>query len=713
MSRILSQPLLHYNDANGRPLPGAKCFTYLSQTNTPAVVYQDGLLTIPHENPVIALTNGYFPAIYGQAGVELKLILTDRDGGNPLPPIDPASPFVLTAAEIGASLYPQTDAEQSASLTPTDYTFPSGNVMRFGADPTGGEDSWLAFTNTYLTSHHVYIPTGTYKLNSNITAVRSGTKTTGDGFQSILLRGGNNQRVFSLNNVTDLVFQDFMIDGDKPSVGWETTSNFDIGFGIGETSATTQCARIAIRGVYLKDLGLDGAIVRNARFVSFVDCFFENCRRWGIVPNRQSVDAFGVQHLSVKNCFFDCTNGSGPVGKEYPLGAVDAEPDGEDQYIDYIEFDGIHSNAGAVSLHGGAVRYSSVSDIFIQHDASIGANPAYLALTNGIKIAGKVVLKGQAHLLIDSGADSVTTQAFLEGSIHFIEPIYTGGTAKTIYNKGESYWPVDWMDEFENNTASSSSNVTKTRVTAEIDGHSLLVDQLSFTSAATGSYTIKQQIPDNLVTGDQVVVMLEIERTDTGSPNANYLLIDVANDITRIMQPPAGISRVMVAQRVSANLTAPTISIGFSGTPSQIPTVIFRKCFVYVNPTTLNERMFRIQGNQHAPDSYTGTLTGGTTSPTATIETSEVGDQVTLEMPALTATSAATSQPTITGMPARLHPVALQTVVGISSDNSAGVISRWEIGTNGTITLFNGVSSAFTASGAKGANACTVTYRRR
>ncbi len=175
MSRLLAQPLLFYQDANGKPLPGALCNVYLSGTSTPATIYQDGGLTVPHTNPVVARTNGYFPAMYGKAGVDLKLILTDSSGGNPLPPIDPASPFVLTQDEIGEALYPLADSELAANIVSTVY--PVGDVLRYGADPTGTTDSTTAFNNAlaavavtnFRASHKVFTNGGDFRIDGTVT----------------------------------------------------------------------------------------------------------------------------------------------------------------------------------------------------------------------------------------------------------------------------------------------------------------------------------------------------------------------------------------------------------------------------------------------------------------------------------------------------------------------------------------------------------------
>lgn len=104
--------------------------------------------------------------------------------------------------------------------------------------------------------------------------------------------------------------------------------------------------------------------------------------------------------------------------------------------------------------------------------------------------------------------------------------------------------------------------------------------------------------------------------------------------------------------------------------------------------------------------SFTGTLTGCTTSPTATISFRRVGRMVTLFMPQLVATSNSTAC-TITGLPAALQPVTTQ---GCSCNNfsdngvNAGAGTQFQmVGASGTINLArNGNNNGWTAAGSKG-----------
>lgn len=98
---------------------------------------------------------------------------------------------------------------------------------------------------------------------------------------------------------------------------------------------------------------------------------------------------------------------------------------------------------------------------------------------------------------------------------------------------------------------------------------------------------------------------------------------------------------------------------------------------------------------------FTGTLTGVSGSVTATVRYTKIGNSVALDVPQVTGTSDATTK-TITGMPAAIMPAREKTAVCLASDNGGGVVaSRFNIGTDGVITVFaTTAGGAWTASGA-------------
>lgn len=69
-------------------------------------------------------------------------------------------------------VYRRTDNEIAAGVTPTYYYYPPGNVLRYGADPTGVADSYAAFAAAISALGSaggvVNIPQGTYKIATAI-----------------------------------------------------------------------------------------------------------------------------------------------------------------------------------------------------------------------------------------------------------------------------------------------------------------------------------------------------------------------------------------------------------------------------------------------------------------------------------------------------------------------------------------------------------------
>jgi hypothetical protein len=110
-------------------------------------------------------------------------------------------------------------------------------------------------------------------------------------------------------------------------------------------------------------------------------------------------------------------------------------------------------------------------------------------------------------------------------------------------------------------------------------------------------------------------------------------------------------------------------------------------------------------------DTFTGTLTGCTTSPTGTVQVQAGGGLVTLTFPTIEGTSNTTAA-TITGLPAAYRPqTTTRTVLARVKDNGTLAFGCVEVASSGTINLLSSVTSAtFTGSGTKGIGLCSVTY---
>lgn len=131
------------------------------------------------------------------------------------------------------------------------------------------------------------------------------------------------------------------------------------------------------------------------------------------------------------------------------------------------------------------------------------------------------------------------------------------------------------------------------------------------------------------------------------------------------------------------------------------------------NPAFLvyNGTSFVLISEDAASGSFTGTLTGCTTSPTGTVTYVRNGRMVMLAIPYMVGTSNTTSM-TLTGMPVAIRPEFDQIVHGpFANDNGVAVSQKVDayIANTGTITLFKGGSSTdWTSSGTKGISGASI-----
>lgn len=143
-------------------LAGAKLYFYVPGGTTPRNTYTDKALSIAHANPVVADSAGVFPKIFLNPALEYKATLTTsadvlvytEESVN-----DQASyqifnlprqialssrvqllpsTQILSQDVIGALLYPTSDAETDALVTPLNITYAHGDVRRYGSNLVPG-----------------------------------------------------------------------------------------------------------------------------------------------------------------------------------------------------------------------------------------------------------------------------------------------------------------------------------------------------------------------------------------------------------------------------------------------------------------------------------------------------------------------------------------------------------------------------------------------
>src|SRR5688572_26121686 len=135
--QIFQLPKQTQIDSSVRVTPGAKAYFYATTTTTPQDTYTTSARNVAHPNPVVADANGVFPAIYLDPSLVYKLTLT-TSADVLIYTVDPVNDQVLSQAVIGQFLYPITDAEQSAGVTPVNYAYAPGEVDRYGTNAIPG-----------------------------------------------------------------------------------------------------------------------------------------------------------------------------------------------------------------------------------------------------------------------------------------------------------------------------------------------------------------------------------------------------------------------------------------------------------------------------------------------------------------------------------------------------------------------------------------------
>jgi len=71
---------------------------------------------------------------------------------------------------------------------PTNPAYPQGDIRRYGADPTGTNDSTAAVQSALSINQDVYIPAGTYVITATLTNGIAGRRIHGDGPQISILK---------------------------------------------------------------------------------------------------------------------------------------------------------------------------------------------------------------------------------------------------------------------------------------------------------------------------------------------------------------------------------------------------------------------------------------------------------------------------------------------------------------------------------------------
>jgi hypothetical protein len=205
-------------NAAGEPYANALLYFYKAGSLTDQDVFQDAACTVEHSQPVAADSAGLFPVIYlnPNADSDYRYILKTSAGAL-IDDIDDVPRALLNQSQIGQILFARTANEIAASVTPINYAYQPGNVLRYGAYGDGTHDDTAAIQAALNCGRFVYLPAGTYKVSSSLQVKASGQRIYGDGRdgQSVISwSGSTNDTVIENSDTTvrlHVKMQDFDI----------------------------------------------------------------------------------------------------------------------------------------------------------------------------------------------------------------------------------------------------------------------------------------------------------------------------------------------------------------------------------------------------------------------------------------------------------------------------------------------------------------------
>jgi hypothetical protein len=311
-TQLTPNPLFRATDFLGFPLVGGKLFTYIAGSSTKQATFTDSTGGTPNTNPVILNVRGE-AQVWLNPTQAYKFVLafpTDTDPPtNPIWTVDnitignanptyniipgttnlytlgnssfswanvyigPNAAPVLDTTSGNFGYYARTTAEIAASILPTAFVWPEGDIRRYGAT-TGASDNSTAINSALSVSGAggaaAFIPPGTWKVTTQVT-VASQSSMYGMGESSIIAPQSCNGLVFTNqgNVQKSRYFRDFQVNA--------TTGDAFTGITVNYTAASGNL----VTGCFFQNLSVQnfgtGVFCRGLWMSSFIDCFLLNC----------------------------------------------------------------------------------------------------------------------------------------------------------------------------------------------------------------------------------------------------------------------------------------------------------------------------------------------------------------------------------------------------------------------------------------------------
>lgn len=649
--------------SGGSSYASCKLYFYATGTSSDATVYTDSALTTPHAQPVQADSGGVFAPIYVSQTTAYRVVLK-TSAGSTVWDVDPFPALLDSAASIGAVLWARTAAEISASVTPSSYAYEPGDVRRYGAVGNGSTDDSTALQNALTCNRDVTIP---HSFNCKITTgltfpastrLRGGKITsTIDGAAALTLVSGCTVESLILVGPASAAYDDdedgIYFAGASAASYVEAITIKDCWiYNFGNAAIWGEwCQQVRIDRCRLTNCGYAGAMI-----LSGTDCHVTNSYISDITPGTSS-NVYGIAFsrwgLSDSLVTYPRCTDCSAVGNTVR---------------DIAVWEGIDSHSGERILIADNAFYN------VKFAINVGPTTSHDAPTESVHaplycvISGNTVENQDAdgYGIAVTGASTTVVGSpneYAQGcSIH----------GNTILQCG-----------YANNSIAGAIYVHTAKGIA-ITGN--LVREPKSNGIMLGYDVLAMSVTGNVIVDphDATLNTCACVALDGGnfsgviSGNA-FLKVNAALD-------------TYVSEYACYWATEGTSALRIGGNYSNCDTEWYNEAF-----------------SEHV-GSYTGTLTGVSGTVTGTIEYTLTDRMVVLEIPTITGTASGTAC-TITGMPALIRPGTAQVVKALTHNNGAEVFGKISIGTNGTMTLYNGLSATFSNTSTQGVSNCTVTYR--
>jgi len=233
--------------------------------------------------------------LYLEDGVKYRVILKNVAGGTVKTDDDVRCP-IFSQGAIGLQFYPQTTAESSAGVTPTNYQYEPGNVLRYGTNTTPGTtDMTTAIANAALSNSVVYIPAGTYMTDQiNYT---SDMTFYGDGINITILKLNDSQdtpvffradgslpdnypTINAITQMDNVEIRDLTIDGNQANQSAPTGTSMDY------CIVMQRVVVCRVSNVEVKNGKTGGITLHQCRSGIVENCVVDDCVQTGSVQNQ-------------------------------------------------------------------------------------------------------------------------------------------------------------------------------------------------------------------------------------------------------------------------------------------------------------------------------------------------------------------------------------------------------------------------------------------